>query len=135
MAATLPIEIYDMLEGKVSKDDVREFGKVLTTIFDAIERKADAVVVQKKAEIKEELTKELSTKEDLAKLEGRLNEKMAALEGRLNDRMTANEGRMNEKFTAMDWKMRLYFLTLLFVIILTNKDAIVLIARLIGLVK
>ncbi|KWT84189.1 hypothetical protein [Candidatus Magnetominusculus xianensis] len=73
MPATLPIEIYDLLEKKVGKDDAREVGKIILASFDAIEQRSEAVVVQKKAEIKEELTKELTTKEDLAKLEGRFN--------------------------------------------------------------
>ncbi|MBF0567404.1 MAG: hypothetical protein HQK95_00915 [Nitrospirae bacterium] len=119
MPTTLPIEMYDMLEKRVGKEEARDFGKLLTASFDAIEKKAETVVIQKKAEIKEELTKELVTKEDLAKLEGRLNEKVAAvkedlvkLEGRLNEKITAValstkedlaklEGRLNEKVAAV----------------------------------
>ncbi|KWT74457.1 hypothetical protein ASN18_3337 [Candidatus Magnetominusculus xianensis] len=103
---------------------------------------SSAVVVQKKAEIKEELTKELTTKEDLIKSEGRLNDKtfavkedLAKLEGRLNERITAVEGRLNEILTAMDWKTRIYFLILLFVVLLTNPKALDLIAKLFGLIK
>ncbi len=175
MPATLPIELYDLLERKVGKDDAREVGKVILASFDAIEQRSEAVVVQKKAEIKEELTKELTTKEDLIKSEGRLNEKIAAvegrlnekiaavegrlnekiaavegrlnekiaavkedlakLEGRLNERITAVEGRLNERLTTMDWKMRIYFLILLSVMLLTNPKALDLIAKLFGLVK
>ncbi len=160
MPATLPIELYDLIENKVGKDDAREVGKVILASFDAIEQRAEAVVVQKKAEIKEELTRELTTKEDLIKSEGRLNEKIAAvkedlaklegrlneritavkedlakLEGRLNERITAVEGRLNERLTTMDWKMRIYFLILLSVMLLTNPKALDLIAKLFGLVK
>ncbi|MEO5359553.1 MAG: hypothetical protein H7843_03785, partial [Nitrospirota bacterium] len=72
----------------------------------------------------------------------RLNEKISAvkedltkLEGRLNERITAVEGRLNERLTAMDLKTRIYFLILLFVILLTNPKALDLIAKLFGLVK
>ncbi|KWT75033.1 hypothetical protein [Candidatus Magnetominusculus xianensis] len=78
MPATLPVELYDMLEKKIGKNDAREVGKIILASFDAIEQRSEAVVIQKKAEIKEELTKELTTKEDLIKSEGRLNEKIAA---------------------------------------------------------
>lgn len=182
MPTTLPVEIYDLLERKVGKEDAREVGKVILASFDAIERRAETVVVQKKAEIKDELTKELVTKEDSAKLEGRLNESIAAFEVHLNEkisavevrlnekiaavevrlsdkiaavevrlsdkiaavdgriaavdgRITAVEGRLNERLTAMDWKMKIYFLILLSVMLLTNKDAVILIAKLVGLVK
>ncbi|MBF0319079.1 MAG: hypothetical protein HQL01_04660 [Nitrospirae bacterium] len=160
MPTTLPIEIYDLLERQVGKEDARDVGRILTASLDTIEIKANALVEQKKAEIKDELTKELATKEELAKLEGRLNEKIAAvkeelakLEGRLNDKVTAVEGRLNEKIaavkeelaklegrlseklTAMDWKMKVYFLILTFVVLLTNPKALDLIARLFGLVK
>ncbi len=108
MPATLPIELYDLLERKVGKDDAREVGKVILASFDAIEQRSEAVVVQKKAEIKEELTKELTTKEDLIKSEGRLNEKIAAVEGRLNEKIAAVkedlaklEIRLNEKIAAV----------------------------------
>ncbi|MCG6552470.1 MAG: hypothetical protein L7F77_09090 [Candidatus Magnetominusculus sp. LBB02] len=124
MSTTLPIEIYDLLEKKVGKEEAREVGKILTASLDAIEKRAETLVVQKKAEIKEELSKELATKEDLARLEGRLNE-----------RITGLEGRMNERFTAMDWRMRVYFLILLFVMLLTNPKALDLIAKMFGLVK
>ncbi|MBF0457536.1 MAG: hypothetical protein HQK99_06535 [Nitrospirae bacterium] len=208
MATTLPVEMYDLLERKIGKEEAREFGKVLTASIDAIEIRAEALIVQKKAEIKEELTNELATKEDLARLEGRLsakiasvesglsakiasvesglsakiasvesglNERITSLEGRLNERITSLEGRLNEritslegglneritslegrlsekiaavneritavegrlseKLTAIDWKMKIYFLILLFVILLTNPKALDLIARIFGLVK
>ncbi|WP_420265596.1 hypothetical protein [Candidatus Magnetominusculus dajiuhuensis] len=161
MPTTLPIEMYDLLEKKVGKEDAREVGKLILASFDSIDKRAETVVIQKKAEIKEELTKELATKEDLAKLEGRLNEKVAAVEGRLNEkiaavkedlaklegrlnekinavegrlneRITAVEGRLNERFTAMDWKMRVYFLILLFVMLLNNPKVLDLVAKLFG---
>ncbi|MEO5361848.1 MAG: hypothetical protein H7843_15635 [Nitrospirota bacterium] len=124
MPVALPIEIYDLLEKKVGREEAREVGKILTASLDAIEKKDEAVAIQKKAEIKDELTKELATKEDLAKLEGRLNEKVTTIEGRLNERLTA-----------IDWKLKLYFLILIFVTLLTNKDALVIIGRLTGLIK
>ncbi|MBF0459646.1 MAG: hypothetical protein HQK99_17295 [Nitrospirae bacterium] len=112
MPATLPVEIYDLLEKKVGKEEAREVGRVILASFDAIESRAETVVIQKKAEIKEELTKELTTKEDLAKLEGKLNsvegrlsERITNVEGKLNERISSLEGRMNEKFAALEGRM------------------------------
>ncbi|WP_420264502.1 hypothetical protein [Candidatus Magnetominusculus dajiuhuensis] len=124
MPATLPIELYDLLEKKVGREDAREVGKLILASFDAIDKRAETVVIQKKAEIKEELTKELANKEDLAKLEGRLSERISSLEGKIN-----------EKFTDMNWRMKVSLLIILFVILLTNPKALDLIAKLFGLVK
>ncbi|MBF0515930.1 MAG: hypothetical protein HQK97_02265 [Nitrospirae bacterium] len=108
MPATLPIELYDMLERQVGKEDARAAGKLILTTFDTIEDRAETVAIQKKAEIKEELLNELASKEDLAKLEGRLNEKINAvkgdlvkLEGRLNEKINAVEVRLNEKIAVI----------------------------------
>lgn len=123
MPATLPIELYDLLEKKVGKEEAREVGRIIMASFDAIERRAETVVVQKKAEIKEELTKELVTKEDLAKFEGRLNErvtaveltakedvaklegKLTAVEGRLSERITNVEGKLNERISSLEGRL------------------------------
>ncbi|MBF0486883.1 MAG: hypothetical protein HQK98_01855 [Nitrospirae bacterium] len=153
----MPIEIYDLLEKKVGKEDAREVGKVILASFDAIDKRAETVVIQKKAEIKEELTKELVTKEDSARsegrlndritslegrlserissLEGRLNDRITSLEGRLNDRITSLEGKMSEKFTDMNWRMKVSLIVIISVILLTNPKSLDLIAKLFGLVK
>ncbi|WP_420264501.1 hypothetical protein [Candidatus Magnetominusculus dajiuhuensis] len=105
MPATLPIELYDLLEKKVGREDAREVGKLILASFDAIDKRAETVVVQKKAEIKEELTKELATKEDLARSEGRLNDRITSLEGRLSERISSLEGRLNERISSLEGKM------------------------------
>ncbi|MCG6552335.1 MAG: hypothetical protein L7F77_08405, partial [Candidatus Magnetominusculus sp. LBB02] len=102
MPTTLPVEIYDLLEKKIGREDAREVGKVILASFDAIESRAEAVVVQKKAEIKEELINELATKEDLAKLEGRLNEKIAHVETGLNEKIAHVETGLNEKINNVE---------------------------------
>jgi hypothetical protein len=51
MAATLPIEIYDILEKKIGRDDARQIGKVIEGSLETIERKAEGVALQKKLEL------------------------------------------------------------------------------------
>jgi hypothetical protein len=62
MATALPIEIFELLEKKVGKDEAKEVIKIIDASLESIEKKAEAVALQKKLEIKEELTKELVTK-------------------------------------------------------------------------
>ena len=62
MATALPIEIFELLEKKVGRDEAKEVIKIIDASLESIEKKAEAVALQKKLEIKEELTKELVTK-------------------------------------------------------------------------
>jgi hypothetical protein len=42
----------------------------LERAYEEMEKKAESLAIQKKLELKDELTKELATKEDIARLEG-----------------------------------------------------------------
>jgi hypothetical protein len=142
MSTTLPIEIYDMLEAKVGKEEAREVGKILTASFDAIEKKAEAVVVQMKAQIKEELTKELATKADIAELKGDIKELRAETRGEFNAIRAETRGEFNAiraemkgNNMALRLEQRIIFVILASIILLTNPKALELIAKLFGLAK
>jgi hypothetical protein len=120
LAATLPIEIYEILEKKVSKEDAKEVIQVIESSFDAIEKKAEAVALQKKLEIKDELTKELATKADIAHIEGEI-----AL---VREEMKNWILRLDRKFTIM-------FVILFFTIIFLNQNALEFLAKVLGLIK
>ncbi len=120
MSMVLPIEIYDLLEKKVGKEEAREVGKLLTASLDAIEKKAEAVALQKKAEIKEELAKELATKADIAEIRGEIKELRAEMKG-------------DNK--ALRLEQKIVLIVLASIILLTNPKALELIAKLFGLAK
>ncbi|MBI4745835.1 MAG: hypothetical protein HY786_04670 [Deltaproteobacteria bacterium] len=84
MAATIPLELYESLEDKYGKDLAREITKTIEISFEAIEKKADAVVLQKKLELKDELTKELATKADLQIVKTELEAKIERVNQKLN---------------------------------------------------
>ena len=71
MATALPVEIYEILEDKLGREQAHEIVK-------AMEYAAGDIARQKKAELREDLTKELASKADLLaegrgrKLRGRL---------------------------------------------------------------
>ncbi|MCG6551821.1 MAG: hypothetical protein L7F77_05795 [Candidatus Magnetominusculus sp. LBB02] len=131
MSAALPTEIHDLLEAKVGKEETRQVGKILTASLDAIEKKAEAVAVQKKAEIKEELTKELATKADIAELKGEIKELRAELKGEINELRAEMRGENK----ALRLEQKIIFLILASIILLTNPKALELIAKLFGLSK
>lgn len=133
MSATLPIEIYDLPEKKIGKEEAREVGKILTASLEAIEKKAEveAEAVQKKAEIKEELTKELATKADIAEIKGEIKELRAEMKGE----SSSIRAEMKGENRALRLEQKIIFLILASIILLTNPRALELIARLFGLVK
>jgi sporulation protein YlmC with PRC-barrel domain len=164
MPATLPIEIYDLMEKTVGKENARELGKVVQSSLDAIETHADSVIVQKKAELKEELSKELVNKEDLAKFEGVHKADIARLEGMIKSEVARLEGLIKSEVARLDGKIdklesymkgefsllraemkgdnkamrlehKIYFLVLLFVMLLSNPKALDLIAKIFGIAK
>ncbi|GER94197.1 hypothetical protein [Dissulfurispira thermophila] len=106
MAATIPVKIYEILEDKLGRDEAKE---VVKELEDAV----NAIILQKKTEVKEELSRELASKADIARLEGKIEAIKIDLER----------------------KLKLYFIMLIFVIILVSPRAIDLLAKLLGVIK
>lgn len=113
MATTIPIEVFELLEEKIGRDEAKEVMKTIEASLEIIEKKAEAVALEKKLEIKDELTKELATKADMAKLEGQIQTIKVELD---------------RKFTIL-------FLILFFTIIFLNQNALEFVATLLGLIK
>jgi hypothetical protein len=130
MVISLFPEVYDVLEKKFGKDEAREIVKTLDLAFQATDKKvettlegikdkADFLITQKKFELKDELTKELATKVDIARLEGEIKT--------IQETIKTAEIKLDRKFTLM-------FFILLFTIIFFNQNALEFIAKLIGLI-
>jgi hypothetical protein len=117
MATTLPIDIYDILEKKVGRGDAREIGKAIEFSLDAIEKKAEGVALQKKLELKDELTKELVTKAEF-----------------FGETKTLR-GEMDKLRVELKLEMRIFFLILLFTIIILNPTSIELLSKLLRIAR
>jgi hypothetical protein len=65
MPQTINIELLQLLEDKLGKEEGRKVAEVIEIGLEVIEKKAEAVALQKKLELRDELTKELITKADL----------------------------------------------------------------------
>jgi len=120
----IPIEIYDLLERRLGRDDAMAVAKSIESSLTHIEERSREMAVQRKIEAKEELRielrNELATKEDLAKLEGLLREEIAKMDARFE--------RMDKKFTVL-------FMVTIFTVIFLNQNALEFLARILGLVK
>jgi hypothetical protein len=120
----IPIEIYDLLERRLGRDDALVIAKSIEASLTHVEQRSREMAVQRKIEAKEELRvelrNELATKEDLAKLEGLLREEIA---------------KMDTRFERMDKKFTVLFMVTIFTVIFLNQNALEFLARILGLVK
>jgi hypothetical protein len=139
MPTTLPLEIYDILERKVGRDDAREIGKAIEFSFEAIERKAEDVALQKKFELRDDLTKELASKADVllvkTELKSEIDKLRVELRAEIDKLRVEVRGEIDKLRIELESKMRIYFLILLFTIILLNPKSTELISKLLSVLK
>ncbi len=157
----LPIEIYAFLERRLGQDDAMVVAKSIEASLSHIEERSREIALQRKLEAKEELRielrNELTTKEDLARLEGTMKEDMARLESAVKEDMARLEGTMKEdmarlegtmkedmarlesavkeSIARLDKKFTVLWLTTIFMVIFVNKNALEFLASLLGLIK
>jgi hypothetical protein len=120
---SIPVSLYERLERKFGRDEALEIAKMIEDFFDEMDRKAGEIALQKKLELKDELTKELATKADLitarAELEGEIKNVRTELEGRIEKVRIELGARIDR----LDLKLNL--LILLVVIVLTVMNPVV----------
>jgi hypothetical protein len=87
MASVISLELYQQIESALGKEFATEAVKSFEATAAAMERRADELAIQKKLELKDELTKELATKADILVLRS----EMLAIQGKLEGEIkTAN---------------------------------------------
>jgi hypothetical protein len=120
---SIPVSLYERLEQKFGRDEALEIAKMIEDFFDEMDRKAGEIALQKKLELKDELTKELATKADLitarAELEGEIKNVRTELEGKIEKVRIELGARIDR----LDLKLNL--LILLVVIVLTVMNPVV----------
>ncbi len=84
MARAITIDILQLLEDKLGKEEGRKIAQAIEIGLEVIEKKADSVALQKKLELKDELTRELATKADLQVVKTELEGKIAKLDQKFN---------------------------------------------------
>jgi hypothetical protein len=142
MAITLPIEILYLLEEKIGKEEAKKVSSAIVLSLDTIENKAKDTAVQKKLELRDELSKELASKADVLQAKTELRAEILLVETRLNAKIDAVRAEIQQVRTELkadilnlEWKMKLYFVILLCAIFLTNHEALGLITKIIGIAK
>jgi len=142
MASVIKVETLQFFEDRLGKEEGRKAAEVLERAYEEMEKKAESLALQKKLELKDELTKELATKEDIARLEGMIKSESTRLEGMMKFEIARLEGKMESELLKIsketlriDKKFTIMFILIFFAVIFINQNAIEFILKVFNLVK
>ena len=141
MAQTISLDFYQRIEEKFGKELateatkslqeamiitprlsvalVPEATKSLQEAMTAIEQRAEQLAVQKKLELKDELTKELATKADIAILRSEI----MALQGKFDGEIKSTEARLMTEIKTLNTKFN--FIIAIMILALTAMNPVV----------
>jgi hypothetical protein len=143
--ATVPLELYELFEEKLGKEEAKEAIALVEEAFGTIEEKAKEQKTVIKAELREELRKELATKEDvlLVKEEllgeiGKLEQKIETVHKELEQKMETVRQELKGDIKELKGEIKvlkiLIYVTILAVVFM-NKGTIEYLVNLIRMMK
>ncbi len=120
MAHAITMELLQLLEDKLGKEEGRKVAEAINIGLDVIEKKAEAVAFQKKLELRDELTGELASKADIMLIRQEMQTMKVELEAKIDQNKIALEGKIElVKADIRKLDMKLNFLIVLMIIALT----------------
>jgi hypothetical protein len=131
MARAIDLELLQLLEDKLGKEEARKVAQAIELGLEILEKRAEELAIQKKLELKDELTKELASKADLLALKAEIQAvraEMQAMEARLEAKIEREILKLDRKFTIM-------FIILFFTLILVNQNSLEFLLKVLGLIK
>jgi hypothetical protein len=131
MARVIDLELLQLLEDKLGKEEARKVAQAIELGLEILEKRAEELALQKKLELKDELTKELASKADIQVLKTEIQAvraEMQAMEARLEAKIEREILKLDRKFTIM-------FIILFFTLILVNQNALEFLLKVLGLIK
>ena len=135
MARAVTMELLQLLEDKLGKEEGRKVASAIEIGLEVIEKKAEAVAIQKKLELKDELTKELVTKAEFFGETKALRQEMQTLRQEMQTIKAELEGKIEREILRLDRKFTIMFVILFFIIVFLNQNALEFMARVLGLIK
>jgi hypothetical protein len=124
MARVIDLELLQLLEDKLGKEEARKVAQAIEIGLEVLEKRAEELAIQKKLELKDELTKELASKADIQVLKTEIQAVRAELSAKIENEIL----RLDRKFTIM-------FIILFFTLILVNQNALEFLLKVLGLIK
>ncbi len=124
MARAIDLELLQLLEDKLGKEEARKVAQAIEVGLEVMEKRAEELAIQKKLELRDELTKELASKADIQVLKAEIQTVKAELSAKIENEIL----KLDRKFTIM-------FIILFFTLILFNQNALEFLLKVLGLIK
>jgi multidrug resistance efflux pump len=153
MARAIDLELLQLLEDKLGKETARKVAQAIELGLEVLEKRAEELAIQKKLELRDELTKELASKADIQVLKTEIQTvraEMQAMEQRLEAKIelvrkelggeidkvrTELSAKIENEILRLDRKFTILFIILLFAVILFNQNALEFLLKFLGLIK
>jgi len=138
MARAIDLELLQLLEDKLGKETARKVAQAIEIGLEVLEKRGEELALQKKLELKDELTKELASKADIQVLKAEIQAvraEMQAMEERLEAKIEKVRLELKEEILKLDRKFTIMFIILLFAVILVNQNALEFLLKVLGLIK
>jgi len=138
MPRAIDLELLQLLEDKLGKETARKVAQAIELGLEVIEKRAEELAIQKKLELKDELTKELASKADIQVLKAEIQAvraEMQAMEQRLEAKIEKVRSELREEILRLDRKFTILFIILFFTLILVNQNALEFLLKVLGVIK
>ena len=125
--AGVTLELYELFEKKLGKEEAKKAIKLVEEALEVIEQKAKEQKTIVKAELKDELRKELATKEDIAILEQKMETVYRELDQKIEtvrQEMQTVYRELNQKIDGELKVLRLLIYAVITLVVVLNKGTI-----------
>jgi len=129
--ANIPIELYNKIEESVGKEKAVEIAKIIEDTINHLDERVVEETKKRKIELRDELRKELATKEDILLVRQEIEtvrQEMETIRQELNGKIETVRQELKGEIKVL--KMWIFFLGALMVVL--NQNSLELIARLLG---
>jgi hypothetical protein len=138
MPKAIDLELLQLLEDKLGKETARKVAQAIELGLEVMEKRAEELAIQKKLELRDELTKELASKADLLALKAEMQAMEAKLEAKIEkvrSELKEEIFKLEHKLNIIDRKFTIMFIILFFTLILVNQNALEFLLKVLGLIK
>jgi len=138
MPKAIDLELLQLLEDKLGKETAGKVAQAIELGLEIMEKRAEELAIQKKLELKDELTKELASKADIQVLKTEIQAvrtEMQAMEAKLEAKIEKVRSELREEILRLDRKFTILFIILFFTLILVNQNALEFLLKVLGVIK
>jgi hypothetical protein len=138
MARAIDLELLQLLEDKLGKETAGKVAQAIELGLEVMEKRAEELAIQKKLELRDELTKELASKADIQVLKTEIQAvrtEMQAMESKLEAKIEKVRSELREEILRLDRKFTILFIILFFTLILVNQNALEFLLKVLGVIR